>query len=331
MSLNLPLRDDVWYVMGTVTSLDGKTKRIRRSTKFRKPERKFASAVMSQILDDALTGRLDSPDSGVEYVSDAIDLYLGRPNPPGEADRYCLNRVRASLGRVPLKDVKITDFMVFFNGRKVKANTLAREMTSVNSMLAYAREMGMDVADVKLKKPMYDDARLRWLEEGERDALIGASAPAIRGLLTFLFYTGARLGEAFELRWSDVIDGKAVLSTRKGKMKKLRRRAIPLVPEVLDAMGERKGTNDLVFGNSHGNKWDRSSFYRYFYDACERSGIEDFKPHDCRHTFASLLVQKGASLRAVADLLGHQSLTMVMRYAHFAPSHLESTVGLLKT
>lgn len=331
MSLNLTLRDDVWYVTGTVTSLDGKTRRVRRSTKFKKPERKFASAVMAKILEDALAGRLDSPDRGVDYVADAIDMFLRRPNPPGETDQICLNRVRASLGRIPLQDVKVADFMVYFNGRDIKANTIAREMTSINSMLSYAKEMGMSVADVKLKKPMYDDARLRWLEEHERDALIDASDSAINGLLTFLFFTGARLGEAFSLRWSDVVDDKAVLSTRKGKMKKLRRRAIPLVPEVLATMGERRRSSDLVFPNPAGNEWDRSGFYRYFYDACDRCGIEDFKPHDCRHTFASLLVQKGASLRAVADLLGHQSLAMVMRYAHLAPSHLESTVGLLRT
>jgi len=321
VSLNLTLRDNVWYVSGTVTGLDGRTRRVRKSTGFKKPERKYASAVMSKVLEDAMTGRLDRPSRSVENIADAIDVYLRRPNPPGPTDQIVLTKIRDELGRIPLSDVKVQDFMMYFGGRKIKANTMAREMTSVNSMLAYAREMGMEVADVKLKKPTYDDARLRWLTEEERDALIEACDAEIKGLVTFLFFTGARLGEAFGLRWSEVVENTAVLSTRKGKMKKLRRRAIPLMPVVVDAMGERRKTNDLVFPNTVGGMWDRSNFYSYFHDALDRTGITDFVPHDCRHTFASLLVQKGASLRAVADLLGHTSLTMVMRYSHLAPSH----------
>lgn len=57
--------------------------------------------------------------------------------------------------------------------------------------------------------------------------------------------------------------------------------------------------------------------------------IKDFTWHDLRHTFALWLIMKGASLRSVAERLGHRGLRMVMRYAHLSPAYLSAEVGLL--
>ena len=328
MSLSLNLRGNVWQVHGTVKTLTGGSGRVRRSTGFTKPERRFAQVVMNKIMEDAMTGRLDD-ESGVEYVADACDAFISRPSPPGDTDVRTVEHIKSALGRIKLSKITLADFTMHFATRGVAANTLAREMTSANAMLNYAREIGMDVPEIKLKKPSYDDARTRWLYKSEMDALIDACPLGIKNLTSFLFYTGARLGEATSLRWRDIVEDSAIFSSRKGRSKKVRRRSVKLSPALLSLLPERGGSNDYVFTNALGNKWDRKHFYKHFYRACDAAGIEDFKPHDCRHTFASHLVQKGASLRAVADLLGHSSLQMVMRYAHLAPSHLESTVSLL--
>lgn len=66
-----------------------------------------------------------------------------------------------------------------------------------------------------------------------------------------------------------------------------------------------------------------------FHRALELAQIQDFTWHDLRHTFASRLIMKGASLRSVAELLGHRGLRMVLRYAHLSSAYLAAEVGLL--
>jgi site-specific recombinase XerD len=57
-----------------------------------------------------------------------------------------------------------------------------------------------------------------------------------------------------------------------------------------------------------------------------RAGLADFHFHDLRHTFASYLAMQGASLREMADALGHKTLAMVMRYSHLTEPHTRSVV-----
>jgi integrase len=67
----------------------------------------------------------------------------------------------------------------------------------------------------------------------------------------------------------------------------------------------------------------------WFPSALEEAKIEGYTWHCNRHTFASRLVMAGVDLRTVAELLGHRTLQMVMRYSHLAPEHQASAVERL--
>ena len=66
-----------------------------------------------------------------------------------------------------------------------------------------------------------------------------------------------------------------------------------------------------------------------FKAALKRAGIEDFRFHDLRHTFASHFVMRGGDLKALQEILGHKTLTMTMRYAHHCPESLRSSIEVL--
>ena len=66
-----------------------------------------------------------------------------------------------------------------------------------------------------------------------------------------------------------------------------------------------------------------------FHAALEKAGIEDFRFHDLRHTFASHLIMKGATLKEVQELLGHKDIKMTMRYAHLSQENKRKAINLL--
>ncbi len=99
--------------------------------------------------------------------------------------------------------------------------------------------------------------------------------------------------------------------------------------QTLHAAGDLK--SPYVFPHTAGRKAGEPvrDIKNGFHRALELAGISDFTWHDLRHTFASWLMMRGAALRSVAELLGHQSLKMTMRYAHLSPAFLSAEVGLL--
>jgi site-specific recombinase XerD len=82
-----------------------------------------------------------------------------------------------------------------------------------------------------------------------------------------------------------------------------------------------------VFCDSEGRRFYEVK--RSFASACRRAGIEAFRFHDLRHTFASQLVMNGISLKAVQELLGHADIKMTMRYSHLSQAHLQDAVAVL--
>jgi len=332
MPINLKERDGFWHVVGTVTDKDGNKVRIRTSTGFQKHQKALATDEMGRILHKALAGELKpkkmSQNTDKNTVEHAVRVYLKRPSKPGPADHSNATMLAKSLGEKNFSRLKLDEVMEWAEGNgRLAPNSVARRLGTFSAMQSHAKNVGLDTPDLEIVKPVYDDRRDRWLNEEERDHLLDCCSLRIHPMMIVLFYTGVRIGELFRMKWQDVVGEDVYVTSFKGRKKRKMIRKIPLLPCVIEAMGKRK--TGLVFPTYTGTQWNRNNFYKHFDQAVEDAGLEDFKAHDCRHTFASLLIQKGASLKAVAELIGHTSVQMTTRYAHLAPTQLKSTTELL--
>ncbi len=318
--IKLELKNGIWHVVGTVR-VDGESVRVRKTTGFPKQFKRQAEDAMTEIIDKIINSKGGKDVS----VGEAIRLYQRKPDGLGRTSDLMVERLRGEF-----KDDRLTIWSKVLvsnwvcKGNK-KPSTIARDMGIINAMLNYAGDYGYNTPEWRMKKPKNFDSRERWMGEDERDKFILGANDEIRDIVKFLFFTGARLGEALSLQESDVIDDVVLLRTRKTQGRGEKIRSVPMHPVVRSVVSGREG---LIFQRD-GEAWTQSRFHKAWSESKERMGVEDFRPHDCRHTFASILVQRGVSLKVVQELLGHASIIMVTRYAHLSPSQLSSAVNFL--
>jgi integrase len=211
----------------------------------------------------------------------------------------------------------------------------------VAAVLHFAAERGL-CEYRKIKRVKEPRGRVHWLKPEQAERLIDHCAPHMATLVTFLFYTGARLSEALYLDWREIdLKNRRVvfLDTKNGT-----NRGVPLharVFEMLANMPQRDGPVFLRPGRKIGrNKREMVPYARRtdggggqiatgFNAACRRAGIHDFHPHDCRHTWATWLYDETGNLRQLMELGGWKSISMVERYAHVNPDHLRAAIDAL--
>lgn len=143
--------------------------------------------------------------------------------------------------------------------------------------------------------------------------------------------TGMRRGEVLQLKWADIDFARRLLTIRAANAKSNKARYIPLNEKAMTALKTWKETcpnkEGLLFPSKHQEimKDIKTAWGRLL----KQAGIKDFRYHDLRHHFASMLTMKGADLNTVRELLGHADFSTTLRYAHLADSHKAEAVALL--
>lgn len=212
---------------------------------------------------------------------------------------------------------------------RMSPTTANHTLATIKAMLnlAVKWEMLQKNPCIGVKKFQEPTGRDRYLTQDEVKRFLKAldqseNIPAICGLRTLLF-TGLRCREVFQVKWDDVDMEKKSIYLRQTKSGKARRVYLSNIAweEILRMKEFRKDKHPFVFPGKFKDKPVLAPRY-VFENALKIAGIRDFHVHDLRHTFASHMVQSGATLFEVQKSLGHSTSVMTQRYAHLADSDL---------
>lgn len=166
-------------------------------------------------------------------------------------------------------------------------------------------------------------SRVRFLsaEEFSRLKKWFESVPPAKSLpVKIALYAGMRRGEITSLKWSDVDFENRFVRIRESKSG--RRRDVPVSDALFADLASAKAEAKSEFVVAMPQKSYSRSFFK-------KIGVDDFRFHDLRHTFASWLAIKGVSIQIISRLLGHATLAMSLKYAHLNDKALSDAVNRL--
>jgi integrase len=191
-----------------------------------------------------------------------------------------------------------------------------------------------------LELPAVRGKRDRIASPDEASKLLAALRQGDRALWATAMYAGLRRGELMALRWDDVdlaagrIRVERSWDPKEGIIAPKSAAAVRTVPiaavlrDYLDEHRLRTRTEGLVFGRSAETPFDARALARRAETAWKR--LEPISLHECRHTFASLMIAAGANAKALSTWMGHSSITITLdRYGHLMPGNEEEGAALL--
>ena len=319
--LKLTKRGKVWYIRGSVRGIP-----VYESTKTAYKE--HAEALLIKREGEILNRSVHGASATATFLEAAV-LYMEQ----GGERRY-MGPLVGHFGATPLAkiDQAAIDFAAHVLKPDAKPSTVNRQVYGPMAAVMHFAAKRKLCAYSKIERPKQPKGRVRWLRPNEADRLIDACALHFAPLVILLFYTGARVSEAVYLDWADVDLARrrvVFLDTKNGED-----RGVPLHPRVFEALANLPHREGAVFRCPNSRPYVRrvdsgGQIRTAFRAACRRAGIINFRPHDCRHTWATWLYSETRDLRLLMELGGWKSIAMVERYTHVNPDHLRPAIDAL--
>lgn len=229
------------------------------------------------------------------------------------ARQYDLNKATSSISRL------ISSMRKFYQW-------LARQnIQKLNPML----EIDLPKKERRLPVALSRDEVDKLLEQPDTEKKLGLRD---RAILETLYATGMRVSELINLELQDLHEDLGLIRVL-GKGSK--ERLIPISPvalnwiekyqeKVRDALILKVGQNDEhIFLNNRGKQLTRQAIWQMIKRYCQSAGItKDVTPHTLRHTFATHLLENGADLRVVQEILGHSDISTTQIYTNLSQKHI---------
>ncbi|HTQ90977.1 MAG TPA: site-specific tyrosine recombinase XerD [Streptosporangiaceae bacterium] len=298
---------------------------------------------MSQSLADALRGYLQYLVVERGLAASTVESYRR------DLRRYA--SVLASQGKTRLDEITPADVAGFLASLRegdaehaaLAVSSAARAVIAVRGLHAFAVAQGLAATNPAREVPPPSPPRRlpRAIPVGDVERLLDAAGPAPgdlsadprplrdRALLEFLYGTGARISEATgldvdELQLGVVPEDPVVRLIGKGG----KHRVVPMGSYAVRALeaylvrarpglaiaSRRASASPAVFLNARGGRLTRQGAWGVLHAAAARAGLPDVSPHTLRHSFATHMLDGGADIRVVQELLGHASVTTTQVY-----------------
>jgi integrase/recombinase XerD len=252
-----------------------------------------------------------------------------------------IRELQLSPQEIDLKHLQ--DFMKWIHELGMTATTQARVISGLRAFYKYLIMEGITTKNPtellespktgrKLPDTLSQDDVAKIIDgidlskpEGERN----------KAILEVLYGCGLRVSELVNLKISDIRFNEGFLTViGKGNKQRLVPMGSHALRQVKTYMGQvrvhqliKKGNEDYLFLNKRGTRLSRVMIFYIVKEAAEKAGIrKEISPHTFRHSFATHLVEGGADLRAVQEMLGHASITTTEIYTHLDRDYLRNNI-----
>lgn len=246
-----------------------------------------------------------------------------------------------SFLKVDLNDLR--DFLAYINKIGVGARTQARIISGIKTFFKYLLLEDLITSDPSelLEAPRLGRKLPITLSISEIDKIeevIDLSKPEgtrNKAIIETLYSCGLRVSELCDLKLSNLFFNEQYIRVI-GKGDK--ERHVPIgssaikyiqiyTNEIRNHLQIQKGNEDIIFLNRRGRRLTRVMIFTIVKNLVEKAGIDKVvSPHSFRHSFATHLVEGGADLRAVQEMLGHESITTTEIYTHLDREYLRDTI-----
>ncbi|MGB0404271.1 MAG: site-specific tyrosine recombinase XerD [Salibacteraceae bacterium] len=246
-----------------------------------------------------------------------------------------------SLTKVTLNDLRA--FLIYLNGFEIAARTQSRIISGIKAFYKYQllENLSNDDPSELLEAPRLGRKLPITLSIAEIDSIesvIDLSTPEgtrNKAIIETLYSCGLRVSELVNLKISNLYFNEGFVRViGKGDKERL----VPIgsaaikfiniyLNEIRVHINIQKADEDTLFLNRRGKKLTRVMIFTIVKRLVEKAGIDKvISPHSFRHSFATHLVEGGADLRAVQEMLGHESITTTEIYTHLDREYLRDTI-----
>lgn len=262
------------------------------------------------------------------YSKNTIDAYRN--------DLEMFNKfVNKSINSIDDNDIK--SYLKYLKDNKHNERSIARNTSSLRSFYKFliinkhVKTNPMEnITSIKLSKKLPDILTIDEINKILDIKITDNYSVRNKAMLELIYAAGLRVSELINLKTYDIdIEENIVRTMGKGN----KERIIPIGEYATNALNSylsirytflKKEINDYLFLNNHGKKMTRQGFFKIIKKLAQDNNIKkDISPHTLRHSFATHMINNGADLRTIQELLGHSDISTTQIYTHISTEKLK--------